>query len=244
MSDNTQRKKWAKIPLPKVFIKMIEVLGLGLFVGLILATICLAVFIWLADKIFSGSTMAFDESIRDWVHQVSSPTLTQLMILASFIGSFSFLFPLGILVFLILLYLRRKRALILFLLTMAGELSLEPVLKNFFHRARPTAFFDYLAPASYSFPSGHAFAALCFFGILAWLITSRLQNILLRVLIWVFAILLIFWIGISRVYLGVHYPTDIIAGYLTAFVWVMTIALGDLWFRRRKDQNPAASLKM
>ena len=55
MSDKEQRKKWAKIPLPKVFIRMIEVLGLGLFVGLILAIICLAVFIWLADKIFSGS---------------------------------------------------------------------------------------------------------------------------------------------------------------------------------------------
>jgi undecaprenyl-diphosphatase len=237
MPDKAERKKWAKIPLPKVFIRMIEVLGLELFAGLILAIICLAVFVWLADKIFSGSTMAFDESIREAIHQASSPALTQLMILASFIGSFSFLFPLGILVFLILLYLRRKRALILFLLTMAGELSLEPILKNLFQRARPAAFFDYLAPASYSFPSGHAFAALCFFGVLAWLITSRLEKALLSYLIWLLAVLLIFLIGVSRVYLGVHYPTDVIAGYLTAFVWVITIALGDLWFRRRQDQN-------
>jgi undecaprenyl-diphosphatase len=234
MPDNVQRKKWARIPLPKVFIRMVEALGLKLFIGLILAIVCLAVFSWLADKIFTGSTLAFDESIRDLIHLNSSPALTQLMILASFIGSFSFLFPLGILVCVICLYLKRKRALVLFLFTMIGELALEPVLKNFFHRARPAAYFDYLAPASFSFPSGHAFAALCFFGVLAWLITRRSENIWLNSLIWLLAILLIFLIGVSRVYLGVHYPTDIIAGYLTAFVWVITIALGDLWFSRRK----------
>jgi len=213
---------------------MIEVLGLELFLGLILAIVSAAVFVWLADEVFEGSTKLFDDSIRNWLHQAATPALTQLMILFSFTGSFSWLLPLGVLVFLIFLYLRRKRALILFLLTMAGEQILEPTLKYFFHRARPEAFFDYPLPASYSFPSGHAFAALCFYGILAWLITARLENTLLRSVIWIFTVLLIFSIGLSRVYLGVHYPSDVIAGYLAAIIWVITVAIGDLWFSRRK----------
>ena len=234
MPGDKQRKKWAKVPLPKVFIRMLEVLGPELFAGLVLAVISAAVFIWLADKVFSGSTKYFDDGIRETLHQAASPALTQLMLVVTFAGSFDFLFPLGCAVFIVLLYLRWKRALVLFLLGMAGEMILEPVLKNLFARARPEAFFDYLKPASYSFPSGHAFAALCFYGILAWLITERLENTALKLVIWAFAVPLIFLIGTSRIYLGVHYPSDVVAGYLMAFVWVITIALGDLWFRRRR----------
>jgi len=163
------------------------------------------------------------------------------MIAASFFGSFYWLLPLGVAVFAALVYFKWKRAAVLFLLTMAGEQIMEPVMKTLFQRARPDAFFDYPIPASYSFPSGHAFAALCFYGILAWLITARLQNVLARSSIWIFTVLLIFFIGLSRIYLGVHYPTDVVAGYLAAFVWVITVALADLWFTGKKDsrKNPA-----
>jgi undecaprenyl-diphosphatase len=208
-----------------------------LLLGFLLAVGTAAVFIWLADEVFEGDTKIFDENVRGAIHRIASPALTQFMIFASFIGSFLVLFPASCVTVIIFVYVKWKRALVLFLFTMVGEQILEPILKGFYHRARPEAFFDYPLPDSYSFPSGHALAALCFFGILTWLITARLENIPLRILIWLFAAFVIFSIGLSRVYLGVHYPSDVIAGYLMAFVWVVTVAGGDFWFSRRKNSS-------
>jgi undecaprenyl-diphosphatase len=78
-----------------------------------------------------------------------------------------------------------------------------------------------------SFPSGHAFASLCFFGALALIITSQTKNRRLNITVWIIAVCLILIIGSSRIYLGVHYPSDIIAGYLAGFIWLSTIYLTD-----------------
>jgi undecaprenyl-diphosphatase len=230
-----KRKGWARIPFSSVFLRIVKYLGWELLLGLLLAIGAAVLFIWMADEVFEGDTKIFDENIRAAVHQMAGPALTQFMFFMSFVGSFSVLFPASCIVTVVFFYLKWKRALILFLFTMLGEQILEPVLKTFYHRIRPEiAFFDYPLPTSYSFPSGHALAALCFFGILTWLIAARLKNIPLRILLWFFAALIIFSIGLSRIYLGVHYPSDVIAGYLTAFVWVSTVACGDFWFSRRK----------
>jgi undecaprenyl-diphosphatase len=232
--SNPQEKPAAKASFARAFIWLIEVLGLELFLSLLLAIASAGVFVWLADEVFEGSTKLFDASVREALHQAATPALTQLMFLASFLGSFYWLVPLGGVVVIVFLYFKWTRALVLFLVTMGGEQIMDPLLKNFFQRARPEAFFDYPVPTSYSFPSGHAFAALCFYGILAWLLSARLKNKPLRYMVWAFTAPLIFFIGLSRVYLGVHHPSDVIAGYLMAFVWVIAVALGDLWFSRRK----------
>lgn len=238
---NKERKGWARLPFASVFLRIVKFFGWELLLGLLLAIGSAAVFIWLADEVFEGHAKIFDDNVREAIHQLTSPALTQFMIFVSFIGSFYVLFPASCLAVIIFLYLKWKRALALFLFTMVGEQILAPILKAFYHRARPEAFFDYTLPDSYSFPSGHAFAALCFFGVLAWLVAARLKNIPLRILVWSLAAFLIFSIGVSRVYLGVHYPSDVIAGYLTATVWVMTIASADFWFSRRKNTPPSDS---
>ena len=88
-------------------------------------------------------------------------------------------------------------------------------------------------PDSFSFPSGHALFATCFFGGLAVLLSHRLRSRLLQVLIWIVALLLIVLIGASRVYLGVHYPTDVLGGFAVGIVWVVSVALGDRLAERR-----------
>ncbi len=226
------------MPFAAVFLRIVKFFGWELLFGLFLAIGSAAVFIWLANEVFEGDAKIFDENVREAIHQIASSALTQFMLFVSFIGSFYVLFPASCLAVIIFLYLRWKRALALFIFTMVGEQILEPVLKAFYHRARPEAFFDYTRPDSFSFPSGHAFAALCFFGVLAWLVAARLKSVPLKILVWSLAVFLIVSIGVSRVYLGVHYPSDVIAGYLTATVWVMTIASGDLWFGRRKNIPP------
>ncbi len=214
--------------------------GLRLIAGLLIAAGFLLFFGWLAEEVFEGETKVFDESIRNFIHGFAAPPLTALMKFFSFAGSPLFLVILGAIVITVFLYLKRKRAIILFLITMLGEIILNPALKTYFGRARPAAFFDYPLPSSFSFPSGHAFGSLCFFGILAWLVAARVPNKRTKIAIGVAAFVLIFFIGLSRIYLGVHYPSDILAGYTAGLVWVVAVAFGDFWMKRRIEK-PAAN---
>jgi undecaprenyl-diphosphatase len=108
--------------------------------------------------------------------------------------------------------------------TMAGDVVLDVVLKHAFHRPRPVAFFG-TSPGSYSFPSGHAMGALCFYGALAVILSARIATRAGRMLLYSCTILLVSAIGISRIYLGVHYPSDVTAGYLAALVWVGAVGI-------------------
>ena len=78
-------------------------------------------------------------------------------------------------------------------------------------------------PSGYSFPSGHAMGSVCFYGVLGGLLSTRIKRKSLRVLVWLATATLILGIGLSRIYLGVHYFTDVVAGYCAAGVWVSTL---------------------
>src|SRR4029077_6031218 len=114
--------------------------------------------------------------------------------------------------------LRWKRAALCLALPMVGSLLLDVALTYAYHRARPTAFFG-VAPGSYSFPSGHALCSLCFYGVMAGLLSARIKSLPWRIAVCAAAAVLIIAIGLSRIYLGVHYPSDVLAGYLAATVW-------------------------
>ena len=108
----------------------------------------------------------------------------------------------------------------LFLMVIAGEIVLDLGFKAFFERARPDLIFDYKIPDTYSFPSGHAIASASFYGILAVIFARRLKSNKAKASVWAAAVTLIFVVGLSRVYFGVHYPSDVVAGWLAAAVWV------------------------
>ena len=119
------------------------------------------------------------------------------------------------------------------MISILGALVLDLSLKYAFHRARPAPFFGPL-PHTYSFPSGHALFSFCFYGVLAGLLADRVRSFKLRILVWTLAALLVAAIGVSRIYLGVHYPSDVIAGYLTATLWVSTMIAVDRVKKQRK----------
>ena len=234
MKNISAQSRWNRLPLVEVFRRIIKFFGWRLFGGLVLAICSLGFFAWLADEVFEGGTKVFDENVRDYVHGFASPALTAAMKFFSFAGSPLVLTIFGIIIVTIFILQKHKRAVVLFLIAMAGELILDLSLKTFFQRTRPEPFFGYVLPSSYSFPSGHALGSFCFFGTLAWLVTARIENTPLKIIIWITAIFLIAAIGISRIYLGVHYPSDVIAGYTTGIFWVLTVALGDFWMRQKK----------
>lgn len=211
-------------------------LGTLLFVGMTLAIAALFFFGWLASEMLEGDTRRFDETVRNIVHETAFPLLTSVMQTASFLGSTLFLTVFGV-VIVIALYLRKhRRGAILFTITTVGASVLLVILKLAFRRARPEPFFDTILPASYSFPSGHSLAAFCFYGALAEILSERTNKFWQQTIVWTAAVTMILLIGISRIYLGVHHPSDVVAGYAVAFIWVVTIAIGDKLIHAR-DKN-------
>jgi membrane-associated phospholipid phosphatase len=214
----------------------VPMLSLSLVAGLVAAIGALLFLAWLANEIPEGELRHFDDGTRAAVHQFASPFLTSSMLGISFLGSTLFLTGLTVVVVLCFALRRWKREAILFGVTMVGAASLDVTLKNVFHRARPVPFFDIVAPKSYSFPSGHALASFCFYGALAAILTTRIKKRKAQVVMWTISAVLVFLIGLSRVYLGVHYTTDVLAGFAAALIWIMTVGFVEqrLASRRRK----------
>jgi undecaprenyl-diphosphatase len=203
-------------------------------VSLAIAVLAIFLFAWLAENVADQHTANFDSSVRAAVHAFASPSLTRLMFAISFMGSGG-LIASALLAFALFRHFEWRRAAIWLVVTLAGALVLDLTLKFAFHRPRPVPFFGPI-PRTYSFPSGHSLFSLCFYGVLAGLLAGRVQSMSARVLIWLVAALLVLAIGLSRIYLGVHYPSDVIAGYQAGTIWAATmVALDRL---RRKSRFP------
>ena len=201
--------------------------GTILSVGMAVAVICVIFFSWIAEEVFEGESLKLDNSVRDFVHSYAAGWLTSVMQFFAFLGSTVFLATATLLGVLILVFRRLYRPAVLLAIVMAGAVILNYALKISFGRPRPLPFFDTPLPESFSFPSGHALFAVCFYGMLARLITSRAESRPLQIAAWTIAALTALLIGLSRVYLGVHFPTDVIAGYAAAVVWISVVVLAD-----------------
>lgn len=215
--------------------------GLLLLVALILAAASLAGFAWLSEEMLEGDARQFDDIVRTTVHGFASPALTLVMQALSLLGSVAVTIVLTLLAAILLYYFRLRRAIVFLGIIMAGAGVLDFVLKHAFHRARPTPYFG-IDPTSYSFPSGHALGALCFYGALAVILSVPAKRVA-RLLVWTIALLLVAGIGLSRIYLGVHYPSDVVAGYCAASVWLgMVFVIDKLFdpaFVKGPDSSPA-----
>ncbi len=214
-------------------VRLFRRLGARLAFALAAAMGALLIFALLAEDVLEGETMAFDGAVRSLVQQLASPDLTSAMRFVTMLGSTQTLVVLGLCASVLFVAAGWRRDLVLFAVTMAGATALNFALKLSFERARPEAFFDTPLPTSYSFPSGHALLSLCFYGALAVAVTPHLRRTAVRAAMWTSAGLLAALIGFSRIYLGVHYPSDVVAGYATALVWVVLVALVDNTFQRR-----------
>lgn len=191
-------------------------------------------FTWLAENVAEQHAANFDALVRSAVHSYASPTVTRLMFAISFMGS-SGLIASALVAFALFRHFQWRRAAIWLVVTLAGALVLDLTLKFAFHRPRPVPFFGPI-PRTYSFPSGHSLFSFCFYGVLAGLLTGRVRSMSARVLIWLVAALLVLAIGLSRIYLGVHYPSDVIAGYLAGTIWAASMVALDRVRRRRKNR--------
>lgn len=190
--------------------------SLGLAVGSLL------LFAWLAEEMLASRIQQFDITVRSNIHQHATTLLTTSMGIITNLGNWPVIM-FGTIGLLLLFWHRGARDYVqLTLITMTGAGILDGTLKLAFHRLRPDPFFG-TRPTTYSFPSGHALISLCFYGLIAGMLSLRLQKAWQRVAVWTVAVLLVVLIGFSRIYLGVHWPSDVLAGYAAAFIWMGAI---------------------
>jgi undecaprenyl-diphosphatase len=214
-----------------------------LILALVIAILLAVGLGWLATEVIEGDTMRFDLDARNTIHAHATPALTTAMIVVSVIGEAYVMFPLTVVIVAAFWHLGHKYRAALFAIAMSGALAIDVPLKLAFRRERPNASFYYPLPRSYSFPSGHALFSIVFFGTLAALISPGLHAKWKKAILWAAAAFLAAVIGFSRVYLGVHYPTDVIAGYAAALVWVLAVAIGNHVRRHRAQSTPLADAR-
>ena len=194
--------------------------ALYMIVTLAISAMMLIFFTEMAWKTMFRQQMEAVDNLFIWlVRYFAKPSLDRVMIVLSDLGS-GYLFGAVVMLALLTLgfYRRWLEAAGLFI-CLNGALVLNVLLKHLFERGRPELF-RVVEASGYSFPSGHAMVSLCFYGLLAFLAARRLSCWRWRIAVAAAAVLLVGAIGVSRVYLGVHYPTDVAAGYMAGGMWL------------------------
>ena len=190
---------------------------------------------WLASR---AAVPQFDTAGRDAIHAYARPWLTQIMEAASLAGGGWGLWPAGVLIAGLLARAGRGREAALFGVAVVGANLVNEAMKLFFHRPRPQPWFGYPQPPTYSFPSGHAFVSFCFCLCLAEILIRHGWPLAGKMAMWSVALGCALIVGFSRVYLGVHYPTDVLGGYAAGIVWMMLIrVVRHVWQRRAQAKG-------
>lgn len=175
----------------------------------------------------------FDQAVTAFVRGFESPLMTEIMKFFTFIGSGFAIIPLVILVALFLYkVLKHRSELVLLLTVVVGSALLNETLKLIFHRSRPVLH-RIVDASGYSFPSGHSMAAFTLYGIVAFLLWKHISTAYGRMLLIFFTVIMIAMIGISRIYLGVHYPSDVLGGYLASGSWLAF----SIWFYQQYKER-------
>ena len=184
--------------------------------------ISLLVFTSVALGVLLGVTDGLDAQIRSAVNTWASPPLTAFFEGLTILGSAAIVYTLTVLISAALWLSGRRPAALHLAVVMLAAAIINNAVKMTIARARPEAFFGDL-PDSYSFASGHALFAGCLYGVLGGMLAAAAPRGWQRAAILASSLALIAGVGLSRVYLGVHYPTDVIAGFaLAALVICMT----------------------
>jgi len=211
-------------------------LGLHLTIGLVLIVVGSWLFGGITEDIIHHDPLVdVDIAISQFLAAHTEPKFTSAMLLVSLAGS-----PLTVLLLSLVLaayfaWQRRWYEVSLLVVAVGGAEILDLLLKLIVARQRPTLLNPLLTLPDYSFPSGHAMGSMAFYGLLAYLIIRRVPLWRWRVAAAMIASVLILLIGFSRMYLGVHYFSDVLGGYAAGFVWlVITITGVETVVRRRR----------
>lgn len=211
-----------------------KLFGALLLVGLAATSVMMLTIAEVHEHIYGARLMRVDSRIQGDVHKDTTPGLTRVMFALTWIGSPEVLGPAIPLLAAVFWWRGLRRAPVVWLAATCGASVLVTLLKLHFRRVRPDLPWAFVHEPSYSFPSGHSVLAVVVYGSLIFLGMRHLRRDWERVAVCVVAGALILGIGVSRIYLGVHYPSDVAAGYFVGAVWLGAVVWAD-WYVRRME---------
>jgi len=176
--------------------------------------------------IMSPALGRFDANASEWIRSLRTPALVTIATWVTHIADTVTMLILVPLTALALWLLGRRSGAIVLVVTVTGGWLLGSAIQRLVHRARPVGVNVIPLPTTYSFPSGHTLAATLYFGTLAFIVLGEVRNPALRYALFVLFGLLALAVGLSRVYLGVHYLGDVVAGWLLGGAVVVVGILG------------------
>lgn len=196
-------------------------LTVEMLIALSIFIIAFTIFILVVKTIFWDKHQQFDSWVFQGIKGFVNETNTRIMLFFSVLGNFRVLLFSNISLITYFLFIKKHKWYSIKIPAVAlGSVALMLILKEFFNRQRPLI--PLLEPAfGLSFPSGHAMSSVTFYGLLIYLLVKNKINIYLQIAGTLILLLMIFFIGISRIYLKVHFPTDVIGGYCAGLIWLM-----------------------
>jgi membrane-associated phospholipid phosphatase len=217
---------------------LISIIRLG---GLAVAGLAMWAFATIAHEVLDSETYAFDKSILLYLRSLHDPVRDRIMLALTFFGEPNLLLMLSVSLGIMLWVRQHRSEAITIAITGAGAVGLNMLLKQLFARDRPQLWERAVEVRFYSFPSGHAMISMVVYGLLGYFLAARFPR--QRWLIYGLTVVLIAGIGLSRLYLGVHWPTDVIAGYIAGLVWLLACIFSLEVWKQFHDSRPVAEEK-
>jgi undecaprenyl-diphosphatase len=203
---------------------------------------CLAItgaFAWLAEEVLENEFAMLEQTLLRWIAGLHNPVNDAIMMFFTRIGGFAGMGVFLIVLAAVLLYYGYRLLTLGVALAGIGGMVINYGLKTAFQRARPTVFPSPLELNSYSFPSGHAMISLVGFGVAAFVAMRLLKRRSWKIAVLVLGVVSTILVGLSRVYFGVHFPTDILGGYIAGSAWllvsILTVNAAE-WYARSNNQ--------
>jgi len=210
-------------------------LGLHLTLGILILTGAVWLFGAILEDIITGDPLTvLDRRIAVWLHEHATPPLTRIFVFISYLGMSAVTGAISVVVGFALWRRRYYYRLLNLALAVPGGMLLNVVLKYAVHRPRPIFDHPLVTLTTYSFPSGHAMAATVLYGILAAFVVGTSRDRRSQVLAVVIAAALIAVVCFSRVYLGVHYLSDVLGGITEGVAWLALCLTAVETFRRHR----------
>lgn len=198
---------------------MLTAVGIFLVAGFAIALIGTLGFAELAEHVTAGATQAFDESVLVWLSAHRNPLTDSAMLELTALGTATVVLMIAAVASLFLVLTKHRYSALLLGVATIGGLALNMVLKIGFHRPRPQVVVWGTQAFSSSFPSGHAMSAAIVYSTVAYLAARLQKHLWSKLLTMLAAIVLVLLICLSRLYLGVHYPSDVAAGIAIGLAW-------------------------
>jgi membrane-associated phospholipid phosphatase len=210
-------------------------LWLHLVFGVGLVLVAGNVFIEIAEAVVQRDTLVrFDRTLVQALYRNADPVAVSIFTVATRLGDLLLLAAIGVVVAVALLVRRRLLLLVGWSITLTGGALLNNGLKELFQRVRPSLPNPFLNESGWSFPSGHAMGSLIVYGMLTYLFVICVGRWIRPVI--VIAVALVLCVGLSRLYLGVHFFSDVIAGYAAGSAW-LAIGISGTEIARRQIRS-------